>query len=139
MWLHHLDFNEMLRKKARWELSKDVAVCFEQILGVASNKTAAVRPLTSHFTNHPSKLNRHIGPCSRSVQWTHKWHFPVEPNTPVLSDQQTLIFICSVWTLSAVKKTYVEQWLLLKIQSQWHLVAVSFLPLWSSDQEFVNL
>ena len=30
--LHHLDSNEMLREKARWELHKNAACHFEQIL-----------------------------------------------------------------------------------------------------------
>ena len=30
--LHHLDFNEMPCEKARCELHKDAACCFEQIL-----------------------------------------------------------------------------------------------------------
>ena len=53
-----LNFGEITGEKARWELHKDVACCFEQILEAAAYKTAVVRPLTSHLTNHPSKMNK---------------------------------------------------------------------------------
>ena len=42
VWLHHLDFNEMLGEKARCELHKDAACCSQQILETAPYKTAAV-------------------------------------------------------------------------------------------------
>ena len=42
----------MLGEKARRELYKDAACCFEQILEAELYKTAAVWPLTSHLTNH---------------------------------------------------------------------------------------
>ena len=54
-WLHHLDFIKRLREKAKWELLKDAACCFEKIQEAASHKTVAVRLPTSYFTNHPSK------------------------------------------------------------------------------------
>ena len=47
-----------LRGKARWELHKDATYCFKQILDVAPNKTATVRPLTSHLRNNPSKMSK---------------------------------------------------------------------------------
>ena len=52
-WLHHLDFDDTPQEKARCELRKDAAWCFEQILEAAPYKIAAVRPLTSHL--EPSK------------------------------------------------------------------------------------
>ena len=36
-WLHHMDPKEMLGEKARRELHKDAAGCFEQILDVATH------------------------------------------------------------------------------------------------------
>ena len=39
VWLHHLDFKEMLRKKDRLELHKDAVCCFEQILEATPDKT----------------------------------------------------------------------------------------------------
>ena len=56
VWLHHSNFNKILQEKARWEIHKDIACCFEQKLEAAPYKTAAVRPLTTHLTNHPSKI-----------------------------------------------------------------------------------
>ena len=47
----------MSGEKARWELLKNAACCFEQILEAASYKTAAVWPLTFYLTNHPRKTN----------------------------------------------------------------------------------
>ena len=63
VWLHHSEFNETLGEKARWELDKDTACYFEQILEAAAYKTAVIQPLTSHLTNHPTKTS-HI--CWRS-------------------------------------------------------------------------
>ena len=54
VWLHHMDFNKMLGEKARWELHKDAAYSFEQILEAAPYKTV-VQPLTSHLTKHSNK------------------------------------------------------------------------------------
>ena len=43
-----------------WILMKylDVACCFKQILEAAPNQSTVVQPLTSHFTNHPNKMNK---------------------------------------------------------------------------------
>ena len=41
-WLHHLNSNETIQKKARWELHKDAAGHFEQILEVTTYNTASV-------------------------------------------------------------------------------------------------
>ena len=57
VWLHYLDSYETLREKARCKLNKDAICWFEHILEATPNKTAAVQPLTSHFTNYPSKIN----------------------------------------------------------------------------------
>ena len=48
----------MPEEKVRWGLHKDVACCFEQLHEAASYKTAAVKPLTSDLTNHPSKTSK---------------------------------------------------------------------------------
>ena len=53
--LYHLDSNQMPEEKERWELHKDAACCFQQILKAAHYKIATVRTLTSHFTSHPIK------------------------------------------------------------------------------------
>ena len=58
VWLHHLYVNETLPEKARWELQKHAACCFEQILEAAPHKTAAIQPLHFHLTNNPSKTSK---------------------------------------------------------------------------------
>ena len=49
---------ENTEKVARQELHKNAACCLEQILEATPHKTAAIRPSTSHLTNHPSKTNK---------------------------------------------------------------------------------
>ena len=79
MWLHHLDINKALWEKVRWELHKDTAYHFQQILEVTLYKTAAVWPLTSHLINHPSKMNKiwwlllrkQLSPMDTHV-WSHQ-------------------------------------------------------------------
>ena len=58
LWLHHMDFDETLVEKVRWELHKDAVGCSEQILERAPYKTAAVWSLTSDLTNYMSKMNK---------------------------------------------------------------------------------
>ena len=58
VWLHYLDSNETLGEKARWELYKDAACCFEQILELAPYKTVVIQLLTSHLINHPRKASK---------------------------------------------------------------------------------
>ena len=54
----HLDAHEILGEKARWELHKNPACNFEQILEATPHKKAVVQPLISHLTNHQDKANR---------------------------------------------------------------------------------
>ena len=55
------------REKSWWELHKDVACSFEKTPKAAPNKTVAVRPLTSHLTNYPNKMNK---TCWTNVGWS---------------------------------------------------------------------
>ena len=73
--LHYLDFNEMPGEKAKWELHKDAAFCFDQILEAALDKAPAVWPLTSHPQNHLNKISK---TCWRSK---HKWLSPNDSYT----------------------------------------------------------
>ena len=41
----------MLPEKAKCELHKDTAFCFQQILFAATYKTAAVQPFPTHLSN----------------------------------------------------------------------------------------
>ena len=56
--MYLLDLYETDAEKARRELPKKTVGCFQQILGAEPDKTTAVRPLTSHLTNHPSKTSK---------------------------------------------------------------------------------
>ena len=47
-----------LEKKLHFDLYKDTLCCFEQILEASPLKTAAVRLLSSHLTNHSIKINK---------------------------------------------------------------------------------
>ena len=58
VWLHQLEFYEILGEKARWELHDDGVCYLEQTLWVTPHKTAHERPLTSNLTNYPSKTNK---------------------------------------------------------------------------------
>ena len=62
-WLHLMDANKTPKERATWELHKDAACYFEQILEVASYKTAPVQPFTSHLSNHP-RCARYAGKVS---------------------------------------------------------------------------
>ena len=65
--MHHLDFNEMLGVKARWELHKDTVCCFKQILEVAHlqncSYTATFPPISQTIQ---IRQTRHAGNCWRS-------------------------------------------------------------------------
>ena len=67
-----MEFNKTNEAKARSELCKDSAFCFEQILEAAHVKTAFVRRLT----NHPSKMSKICWTqndklISDGLLWTH--------------------------------------------------------------------
>ena len=57
----------MQGEKARWELHKNTMCYFEQIQEIRPNKTAAVQPLTSHYTNHPIKMNKTVGEIKTNI------------------------------------------------------------------------
>ena len=81
VWLLHLDFTKTLGEKVRYELHKDVAGCFEQILEAAPYKTAAIRPLTSYLTNHATKISTTSWSLLVKQEQTHKWHSPMDSST----------------------------------------------------------
>ena len=49
---------EMQGEKARWKLYRNATCIFEKILEATALKTAAAHPLTSHLTNHWSRMNK---------------------------------------------------------------------------------
>ena len=58
IWMLHLDSNEKYGAKARKKLLKNTKRGFKQIKDAAPHKTAAIRPLTSHLTNHLCKMKK---------------------------------------------------------------------------------
>ena len=108
--MHHIDPNQTHGEKARWKLHKNAACCFEQILEAMPRKTATVRPLTSHHTNHPSKMNKHAG---------HRWRSKHEHVSDVLQrtptdgrawiDRPTRIYIHQ-FCMDAVWRTCQKRW-----------------------------
>ena len=52
--MHHMDTNKMYGEKAWWQLYKNAASCFEQVLEATLHKTTAARPPTTHHENYPS-------------------------------------------------------------------------------------
>ena len=80
-----LEFESLL-SLARWELHMDTACCSGQIPDKTPYKTAVVRPLTPHLTNHPRKAS---GTCRELLQKLVTFYFELlHMNTPVLADQQ---------------------------------------------------
>ena len=66
-----------VRWQLRWELQKDTASYFKQILEAASYKTTE-QPLTFHLTNSPSKTSKIYWDLLLKSGRTRKRHFPVE-------------------------------------------------------------
>ena len=73
-------FIKGFKKKARWELHKDAACYFKQILEAASNEVAAVQSLASHLKNHPSKMNKTCRTLFEMKGETRKKSFPLDPH-----------------------------------------------------------
>ena len=64
-----------METQIRWELHKNATWCFDQILETTLHKAAVVRPLTSHLTNHPNKINRTHGTLLEKWGRTHEQCF----------------------------------------------------------------
>ena len=60
VWLLHLNFNETLGERAKWEQLKNTSF-FVEILETAADKTAPVLPITSHIRNRPKRRGGHSG------------------------------------------------------------------------------
>ena len=57
--------------------------CFEQILKAAPNKIAAVRPLSSHLTNHLSTMRKTCQLLLKKQERIHKRRPPVDSYTQI--------------------------------------------------------
>ena len=85
-----------------WNYTQKTACC-EQIQEVISYKTTAVRPLTSHLINHPSKKQNIVGSAGE-VRTNPPTTFScglLHMDTPVLANEQRLTFISAVRTKDA--------------------------------------
>ena len=85
-------------EKARWELHKNTVRCLEQILEVALHETTAVRPPTSHLTNHINKTNKRCGVLLDKERRTYERRFFLHMDMLMLVHQQKLTYISSVQT-----------------------------------------
>ena len=57
--MHHMNADKTYREKARRKLHKNVISYIKQILeATLPTERIAVRPLTSHLKNHPSRTNK---------------------------------------------------------------------------------
>ena len=59
--MHLMDADKTYGEKAWQQLHKNAVSGIEQVLGATPNKTAAVRPLTTHHENYPSQTNQTCG------------------------------------------------------------------------------
>ena len=69
--LQTLSTSAVNKEKARWELHKDAACCFEQILEAAPHKAPLLRPFTSCFTKSSKKDEQDMLSIAGKI-WTHK-------------------------------------------------------------------
>ena len=111
--MHLIDANKTLKIKAGWELHKNAACCFEQILEAITLKTAAIWPPTSHLTNHPNEMNKAFLIELKKQVRTHKRRSLME--SYIVSRQswptrKILLRSRSVRTLDVVKRTHHKQW-----------------------------
>ena len=60
---------------------KDAVCCFEHSLEAALYEIAVVRPLTSHLTNHPSKMSKTCWELLKKLGQTHKQSYPTDSHT----------------------------------------------------------
>ena len=103
-------FNTFTWNLTKWlekNLYKDAECYFEQILEAASYKTAAVRPLTSHLTNHPSEVSKICWALLKIQGW-----FSPRYRYSDVGWQAKLMLISVVWTLGAILRTYQVQYLI---------------------------
>ena len=92
VWMHHLDTDETHGEKARWKLHKNATSYFEQTF----HKTATLQPLTSHLTNHRSKMNKIF--CIIKTFFDGLLYM----DRPELTVPQRLTYISSLQTQDAV-------------------------------------
>ena len=73
--MHHIDANKTIGEKVWWDLHKNAKSYFQQFF----EATTAVWSLTSHLTNHPSKMNKTCGALLGKQGQTHKLRSSMNP------------------------------------------------------------
>ena len=118
VWIHYMDTNKIHKEKARWELLKNTEYYLEQKLETTPHKMAAVRPPTSHLTNHLRKNKQNMQGTTEEVRMNSLAMFYIflPMHTPVLAVQQKLMYISSVQTLNVAWGTYQVRWMDREIQ-----------------------
>ena len=107
--LHHLDFNEMSGEKAWLELRKEDAYCLGQNLKAELYSTATVQLFISHLANHWSKTSKtYRKNKDELISDVFDWN--IHMDTLVLTYQQKVTPISSVWISGVVKRIYLWQW-----------------------------
>ena len=101
VWMHHLD----AWRKNLMGTTQNAMCYFEQILEAATHKTAAVSPLASHHTNHPSKLNTVLLATAREAETNSLVMFSygfLHMDVSVLANLQGFTYTSSIWTPDAI-------------------------------------
>ena len=98
---------KLMERKLLGNYTRMLQTVLKEILKAILYKRVALWPLTSHLTNHPSKM-KHAWKvkANSSVMF---FYGLLHMNSPGLADQQGLVYISSVWTLGEVLRTYQEQ------------------------------
>ena len=102
---------------------------FKQILKGAPNKTVAARPLTSHLTNHSSKMNQTYWALPDKQRWTLKQQSLMDSYT--WTCQRWLTYISSVWTQNTKHRKCVS----ISEKRQTHWCSIKQLGLWTTDRD----
>ena len=109
--------------------------CFKQILEAVPYKTAAVQPLTSHLTNHPSKTSKKClgtaGEVMHSYTWTHQgWLISKNLHSSTLCEHLMPSWVVCLNGPEVSPWKMKREWLIgiLKVKSSGPLLFVNIVP-----------
>ena len=80
-WLYHFVLSEALGEKVEWKLACNVQLWKKKILEAAHHKTIAARPLDSHLTNYPCKMEKSYWALPEKQIRTHNWYSSMDYDT----------------------------------------------------------